>query len=390
MAMSNVELKSSQPVVTTQAGDDESTAEKDTMDWQNEEEAGGNTAIQVECPILPCWDETDDGVPPFCRGPAPVPFWKVFNPLNRFTNDNLIMISFGNVGFKYFDKNRKYWMGAAMWSTLISIGFTVAGCFALSTNMQIIKNTNWVSVSAKNTTSGDQFLVHIGLRALVYTHEPCNVFHCTRDVYEYGSVGTWPNAFVGPGLSACRDVAFGTAFGAFTTCATLLFALMGTMNRMRFSSDANIQKMLGMITDFCGFMSLTGTLWNLGDNCYNNIDRNFRGEIEAEVWLGPGYWCYIVCLFGAFMRATFHWLTPMPKRGAGCVPTLPQSLVKRLDTDGDGKVSWKELKEGYAVMVAQSRAKKAPAAGAAAGAKKGPTIMGSAEGDKEESASKVV
>ena len=32
-------------------------------------------------------------------------FWKVFNPLNRYTNDNLIMISFGNVGFKYFDKN---------------------------------------------------------------------------------------------------------------------------------------------------------------------------------------------------------------------------------------------------------------------------------------------
>lgn len=56
-----------------------------------------------------------------CKGPAPVPFWKVFNPHNRYTNDNLIMISFGNVGFKYFDERRQYWMGAAMWSTLISM-----------------------------------------------------------------------------------------------------------------------------------------------------------------------------------------------------------------------------------------------------------------------------
>ena len=73
--------------------------------------------------------------PQFCRGHAPVAWWKVFNPQNRYTNDNLVMIAFGNVGFMYFDRRRKYWMGAAMWSTLLSICFTIAGCFALSTNM---------------------------------------------------------------------------------------------------------------------------------------------------------------------------------------------------------------------------------------------------------------
>ena len=72
-----------------------------------------------------------------------MPFWKVFNPNNKYTNDNLVMIAFGNVGFKYFDERRQYWMGAAMWSTLISIGFTVFGCFALSTNMSIVKDTHW-------------------------------------------------------------------------------------------------------------------------------------------------------------------------------------------------------------------------------------------------------
>jgi hypothetical protein len=38
------------------------------------------------------------------------------------------------------------------------------------------------------------------------------------------------------------------------------------------------------------------------------------------------------------MRALFHWLTPLPKRGSGCTPRLPSSLVKQLDLNGDGKV----------------------------------------------------
>eukprot|EP00615_Pteridomonas_danica_P008472 CAMPEP_0114339472 /NCGR_PEP_ID=MMETSP0101-20121206/7756_1 /TAXON_ID=38822 ORGANISM="Pteridomonas danica, Strain PT" /NCGR_SAMPLE_ID=MMETSP0101 /ASSEMBLY_ACC=CAM_ASM_000211 /LENGTH=378 /DNA_ID=CAMNT_0001472459 /DNA_START=170 /DNA_END=1306 /DNA_ORIENTATION=- len=312
----------------------------------------------VKIPLLPCWDETDDGVPPFCRGDAPVAWWKVFNPSNRYTNDNLIMIAFGNVGFKYFDKNRKYWMGAAMWSTLISIAFTIAGCFALSTNMNIVKNTHWVYVVAKDMSTDEYFTAHLGLRSLVYTSEPCTVLHCERKSYAYSIADhNWPNTFMDGGLAGCRTIAYGTAFGAFTTCATLLFALMGTMNRMRFSSDANIQKALGMITDLCGFISLTATLFNFGSACWGDINRNYTGFSNISVYMGPGYACYCVCLFGAFMRALFHWVTPLPGRGSGCVPSLPKSLVKKLDRDGDGKVSWEEMKLGYRDMVAARRLK---------------------------------
>jgi hypothetical protein len=63
------------------------------------------------------------------------------------------MIAFGNVGFKYFDKHRKFWMGLAMWSTFLSMSFTVAGCFALSTNKQIVMNTNWVYIEGVDTVS---------------------------------------------------------------------------------------------------------------------------------------------------------------------------------------------------------------------------------------------
>ena len=156
------------------------------------------------------------------------------------------------------------------------------------------------------------FLAHLGLRSLVYTSGPCTPLRCDVASYEYGAVNSWPNEFMSDNLQQCRTIAYATAFGAFTTCATLLFALMGTMNRMKFSSDANIQKALGMITDLCGFISLTFTLWNMGEVCYNSIEREYTDsagtKFEASVYLGPGYICYLVCLFGAFMRALFHWL----------------------------------------------------------------------------------
>lgn len=69
--------------------------------------------MTLELPILPCYDETDDGVPPCCRGEDPSP-WMVFNPKNPYTSDNLLCISFGNVGFKFFDNNRSVYIGFAM------------------------------------------------------------------------------------------------------------------------------------------------------------------------------------------------------------------------------------------------------------------------------------
>jgi hypothetical protein len=37
-------------------------------------------------------------------------------------------------------------MGAAMWSTLIAMFFTVYGCCALSTNQSIVEATHWVYI----------------------------------------------------------------------------------------------------------------------------------------------------------------------------------------------------------------------------------------------------
>ena len=61
-----------------------------------------------------------------------------------------------------------------------------------------------------------------------------------------------PDQYLQEAMQTCRDSALGNEVGSFTTCATLLFAAIGVMNRMRFSSDAPIQKGLGMVTDTWG------------------------------------------------------------------------------------------------------------------------------------------
>lgn len=46
-----------------------------------------------------------------------------------------------------------------------------------------------------------------------------------------------------------------------------------------------------------------------------------------------------------------HWLTPTPGNGSGCVPKLPSYIVKQLDIDGDGEISWDEMRQAYAIFI---------------------------------------
>jgi hypothetical protein len=111
-----------------------------------------------------------------------------------------------------------------------------------------------------------------------------------------------------------------------------------------------------MITDLCGFISLSVTLVDVYASCAGgDLDSSYK-SYNLEVSMGPGYYCYLVCLFGAMLRAVFHWVTPLPGRGSGCSPRIPASLLKRLDLYQDidkdpKKVSWDELKKSYKKLV---------------------------------------
>ena len=89
-----------------------------------------------------------------------------FHPDNSCTNDNFVCHIFGNVGFPYFDKRRKLWMGLAMWSTLFAMFVTAAGALSLSTDKDIVRSTYWVYVEATNSTERTRYF--LGLRSIVY------------------------------------------------------------------------------------------------------------------------------------------------------------------------------------------------------------------------------
>ena len=137
-------------------------------------------SVHQTCPCMCCWDETDDGVPPFCRTMAghedePVQWWKVFNGDNGCTNRSTACWLFGTIGFKVLDKRRRVFMGIAMWTTLISMLFTFVGALAYSTNHNLLYTVRWFEYSIVNTTNPDASIVaYMGLRSIMVTEEPCN------------------------------------------------------------------------------------------------------------------------------------------------------------------------------------------------------------------------
>lgn len=58
------------------------------------------------------------------------------------------------------------------------------------------------------------------------------------------------------------------------TCVTLIFALIGASNRMRFNADIHVQKALGMCTDLVGFVSLLSSLSTIRYECDLKIPRS--------------------------------------------------------------------------------------------------------------------
>ena len=138
-------------------------------------------------------------------------------------------------------------MGLAMWSTLFAMFVTAAGALSLSTDKDIVRSTYWVYVEATNSTERTRYF--LGLRSIVYIHQgDVRSERLDTDII----VGTLPGSqgkdpMRKALLDSCADSAHASALGALLSCVTLIFALIGTMNRMRFSSDANVQKALGLV-----------------------------------------------------------------------------------------------------------------------------------------------
>ena len=238
-------------------------------------EALGN-AIGIVGFSLPCFDETDDGVPPFCQDPrCPL------NHRNKYTNDSKLCHMWGNIGWKYFDRNRKFFMGFATLVTIFTIFVTSLGAFSLSTDSGVIQTTYWAKAHVYDSNSsalvevaylGLNTIVQVSCTATDRVSDPDNPYKRSCISKETSTVDLgWimspisrdscvETAIMNSGTSAvgtafcktCRESVIAMQFGAFVSCVSLIFALLGTMNRMRFSSDAPVQKLLGAVTDTFG------------------------------------------------------------------------------------------------------------------------------------------
>ena len=108
--------------------------------------------------------------------PPCFPLSWVFDPRNRWLNNNSYARSFGSVGFPWFDKERKAIMGTALAFTVVAILVTGFGCFALSGDAATLHATAWgvsyyrpFETSKSNTTItlNPGTIAYIGLRRFV-------------------------------------------------------------------------------------------------------------------------------------------------------------------------------------------------------------------------------
>ena len=304
------------------------TVSTENMFYEDEDGVDKLTSCEQSC--LPgFW--LDSGVPPL-----PVLRW-VFDPRNKYFNDNKYAHIFGNVGFRYFDERRKWYMGWATAFTVLSIAATIFGCFAISPKMQYVQNSAWAYAYRRNATSGVGYDTYLGLT--IYVTRTCldtpdeaegewqswNALACEQQSTWWSSFDCAEAELHGFGcaeVQKCRDVAYSNQFGAFTTCAGLLFALMGCLSRIRKRADSNFQKIISCVPDTYGFVCLAITLSAFYVDCYDHLPEHIDG-MRMHYFPGPGYVAYFVCWLATGVRVTMHWLVPVPGGGSGCCAFTP-------------------------------------------------------------------
>jgi hypothetical protein len=66
-----------------------------------------------------CHDESNDGIPSFCKGAASV--WCPLHPSNPLLATNKYVLMFGNLGLPHFDRHRRHYQGLALGWTILAV-----------------------------------------------------------------------------------------------------------------------------------------------------------------------------------------------------------------------------------------------------------------------------
>lgn len=294
--------------------------------------------------------------------PIPVLNW-VFDPENRILNDNRLMRIFGNTGTRWADAHRKELMGLALAMTVLSIPVAIMGVFgALSNNAWVVTRSNWAFawvVVNETASSCHGMTAEIGLRMVVF--ETCAWKECRDSTWDQpmddcvAETRNWDRAaadcdgddgtlgiFDCATINGCHRSASGGDGGwggwvgsqqqsAFVTCATLVFALMGCLTRIRWRQDTNFQKLIGCLPDTLSAVTGSLGLYGFVTDCYSHMGggQTYGGR-DVHFRLGVGYKAFWCCWAAQVGRAILHWVVPVPGGGGGVCNLDEPAHVKQL------------------------------------------------------------
>eukprot|EP00518_Triparma_eleuthera_P007775 CAMPEP_0182482640 /NCGR_PEP_ID=MMETSP1319-20130603/39667_1 /TAXON_ID=172717 /ORGANISM="Bolidomonas pacifica, Strain RCC208" /LENGTH=453 /DNA_ID=CAMNT_0024684365 /DNA_START=87 /DNA_END=1444 /DNA_ORIENTATION=- len=327
-------------------------------------------------------DDKDKGVPPVCLKHKML---CLFHPQHPLLAESTFAKMFSNIGYKYFDSKRRVFFAVAFVWTLTAFLIGSVGCLAVFNDEYLLRFTYWASgttYKGLNPKKGVSYsAIYIGLSGYSFynctnTSKPEYIvkdgvqvglkdsfdflgdgtdFECFNEVYPWEYI-TEDEGSINQGWAGkCPVACAATVLTAISSVVTLVFAMIGALNRMNIHSDAPQQKMLGCITDTMGAVTLAMALLSFEKGCFDDMNRKnlkFEGPAgvmhefpEVQWWRGGSYWIYwLFCFTGGCVRALVHWLTPCPGLGIGFftwkIPTKDEMnrALTDLKTGAEGAV----------------------------------------------------
>jgi hypothetical protein len=281
-----------------------------------------------------------------------------------FFEHNIVLRTFGRVGFEACERNRKPIMLFAFSLSTIAWFMTISAACAYTNSADNIRNTFWGWGSVDDGSS----TYYIGLKQLVLedtiskgssatiSWEGRGVCDesITFDSKSYGIV-TAPDGVV-TNCGRCKTHAQGIMRLVVSSCITQVFQMTTDLQRSTRYGDMNCQKLFGTVTSFYGLFSAVGPLIDFRVSCglrdtlppwaktsQLNVTLASGGfeEVDVEFRAGPGYIVLYLALVLKIVDAICHLIVPTPE--ANHIAPMDGAGLVRIGGKDDGYDHWKEL-----------------------------------------------
>lgn len=192
----------------------------------------------------------------------------------------------GAIGFSFFDKHRKYFYGASLAMTVVSLALSIAASFAISEDGDIVKNVAWATgeltnVVNKNVSDNEvplEVTLHIGLSAVVQESTFADSADQSQTI-KWDDVDTCGADY----CEDCKDTATGTISTAIIACVTK-FPAGGLMVKRRVPrTDCYFFKFMSMVSTFVGLTTLVSSLLSFSDDCWTSFPESIEVVVVSEV-----------------------------------------------------------------------------------------------------------